>query len=105
MNRLKAQAISPDGMRVNYADVRRSRDYARYRKQLLPRLAACDPATLLSTRAKRMAFWIKLYNAVVIDAVITAGVTRSVAEGNLGGLMPNTIGARTHRGRRVGACV
>ncbi|BCX05530.1 MAG: DUF547 domain-containing protein [Candidatus Roseilinea sp.] len=85
MNRLKAQAVSPDGMRVNYADVRRSRDYARYREQLLPQLAAFDPAAL-RTRAARMAFWINLYNAVIIDAVITAGVTRSVREGGLGGL-------------------
>ncbi|MCS6848064.1 MAG: DUF547 domain-containing protein [Anaerolineae bacterium] len=85
MNRLKAQAISPDGMRVNYADIRRSDDYARYREQLLPQLAAFDPA-VLRTRVERVAFWINLYNAVVIDAVITAGVTRSVTEGSLGGL-------------------
>ncbi len=85
MNRLKAHAISQDGMRVNYADARRSRDYAYYREQLLPQLAAFDPA-VLRTRAERVAFWINLYNAVVIDAVITAGVTRSVTEGSLGGL-------------------
>lgn len=85
INRLKAQAISPDGMRVNYADIRRSDDYARYREQLLPQLAAFDP-TALRTRTERIAFWINLYNAVVIDAVITAGVTHSVAEGSLGGL-------------------
>ncbi|MFC1466609.1 MAG: DUF547 domain-containing protein [Candidatus Brachytrichaceae bacterium NZ_4S206] len=85
MNRLKAQAISADGMRVNYAEVRHSDDYARYRERLLPQLAAFDLAAL-RTRAERMAFWINLYNAIVIDAVITAGVTRSVTEGSLGGL-------------------
>lgn len=85
MNRLKAQAISADGMRVNYAEVRCSDDYAHYRAQLLPQLAGFDP-TALRTRAERMAFWINLYNAIVIDAVITAGVRRSVTEGSLGGL-------------------
>lgn len=85
MNRLKAQAFSPDGARVNYAEVRRSSDYARYREQLLPELAAFDPAQLRA-RAARMAFWINLYNAVVIDAVIAADVTRSVTEDGLGGL-------------------
>ncbi|MCS7055344.1 MAG: DUF547 domain-containing protein, partial [Thermoflexales bacterium] len=85
MNRLKAQAFSSDGTRVNYAEVRRSNDYAHYREQLLPQLAAFDPTTL-RTRAERTAFWINLYNAVIIDAVITVGVTRSVTEGDPGGM-------------------
>ncbi len=84
MNRLKAQAISDDGMQVDYAAVRRNAGYAHYRDRLLPALAAFDPASL-HTRAERLAFWINLYNAIVIHAVIADGVTRSVTEGGPGG--------------------
>ncbi|MCL6509677.1 MAG: DUF547 domain-containing protein [Anaerolineae bacterium] len=85
MNRLKAQAISADGARVDYNAVRRSDDYAHYRAHLLPQLAAFDP-TSLQTRAEQLAFWINLYHVVVIDAVISTGVKRSVTEGGPGGL-------------------
>jgi len=85
MNRLQARAISADGAHVDYHAVRRSDDYAYYRAHLLPQLATFDP-TLLQTRAEQLAFWINLYHAVVIDAVISTGVKRSVSEGRLGGL-------------------
>lgn len=85
MNRLKARAISADGARVDYAAMRASDDYAHYRAHLLPQLAVFDPRSL-QTRAERLAFWINLYHAVVIDAVISTGIRRSVTEGGLGGL-------------------
>src|SRR5262249_33790817 len=44
---------------------------------------ALDLATL-SSRDARLAFWINVYNALVIDAVIAFHVRRSVTEGRLG---------------------
>ncbi len=73
MNRLKAQAITDDGLHVDYARIRSSEDYAAYREHMVPRLRMFDPNTLLS-REDKLAFWINLYNAVVIDSVIAFGV-------------------------------
>jgi hypothetical protein len=50
---------------------------------LSPSLRSFDPA-LLASDAERMAFWINLYHVLVMDAVISFGVKRSVAEGWLG---------------------
>lgn len=83
MSRLKAQAISDDGSHVNYAALRESDEFAAYRRHFLPRLAALDPSAITS-RDERIAFWINLYNALIIDAVISFGVQRSVSEGRLG---------------------
>lgn len=83
MSRLKAQAISEDGNHVNYTTLRESDEFAAYRRHFLPRLAALDP-TAIATREERIAFWINLYNALIIDAVIAFGVQRSVTEGRLG---------------------
>ena len=38
MNRLKAQAISDDGLHVDYARIRSSEDYAAYREHMVPSL-------------------------------------------------------------------
>jgi hypothetical protein len=83
MSRLKAQAISEDGFRVNYAALRESDAYVEYRRHFLPRLAGLEPSAT-GSREERIAFWINLYNALIIDAVISFGVQRSVTEGRLG---------------------
>jgi hypothetical protein len=83
LNHLKAEAISDDGTHVNYAVLRDSAGYALYRRDFLPLLNAFDPASL-ATRADKSAFWVNLYNALVIDAVIAFGVKDSVTEGRLG---------------------
>ncbi len=83
MSRLKAQAISEDGSHVNYAALRDSDEFFAYRRHFLPRLAALDPAAI-PAREEGIAFWINLYNALIIDAVISLGVQQSVTEGRLG---------------------
>lgn len=83
MKQFTASAISAAGAQVDYARLRASADYRAYRAEFLPRLAGFDPLRL-TTRAEQLAFWINLYNALVIDAVITFGVQRSVTEGRLG---------------------
>lgn len=71
------QAEAFDSTRgVDYARVRTSPRYAEY-GLCSRRLQSFDPATL-TTREEKLAFWINLYNALVIDAIIHLGVKESV---------------------------
>lgn len=83
VNTLRAVAIDATGHRVDYARLRDSEAYAAYRATCTPQLRDLDPMAL-TTRQERLAFWINLYNALVIDAVIAFGVQRSVTEGRVG---------------------
>ncbi len=78
VNSLIGSAV--DGMQgaVDYAQLRDSQAYADH-QDCAARLAAFDPGELLS-REERTAFWINLYNALLIDAVIGYGVAESVRE-------------------------
>ena len=83
LDSLKIAAIDESGDRVDYAALRLSPDYRHYRDILAPGLKSFDPMVLRS-RQERLAFWINLYNALVIDAVISLGTIHSVIEGTLG---------------------
>jgi hypothetical protein len=74
---LKIAAISADGARVDYAALAASPAYAAYRAEVTARLPQFDPSRL--TRGERLAFWINLYNAMVLDGVVALGVQGSVA--------------------------
>ena len=63
---------------VPYARIAGSARFATYRA-LAGRLRGFDPRALSGRRA-RTAFWVNLYNALVIDAVITYGVRDSIRE-------------------------
>lgn len=82
-NGLKAAGIDETGRRVDYASLRASDAYASLRNDLTPRLRSLDVSTL-ATREQRLAFWINLYNVLILDAAISFGVSRSVSEGRLG---------------------
>lgn len=82
MNALKAEGMDATGQRVDYDRLRKSDAYAAYR-DLTPKLRSLDLATL-TTREEQLAFWINLYNALILDAAIALGVRRSVTEGRLG---------------------
>lgn len=73
---LQATAYDPVAGRLDYTGLADSALFAEYRL-CTRRLQAFDPATL-NTHAERLAFWINLYNALIIDAVITFGVRGSV---------------------------
>lgn len=79
MQQFKAQAMDEEGKLVAYQHLRNDPAYLAYRSELTPQLQRFDPA-LLPDRATRLAFWINLYNALVIDAVIAFGITISVAD-------------------------
>lgn len=80
---LKRSVMSEDGARIDYAALRASQTYAAYQEECLVALRHFNPESLLTTKARR-AFWINLYNALVIDAVINLGIHRSVIQGRLG---------------------
>ncbi|MBN1666045.1 MAG: DUF547 domain-containing protein [Anaerolineales bacterium] len=80
---VKNTAVDESGTRVDYGALKHSPAYEQYRNTLSPGLAGFDPTTLKS-RDERLAFWINLYNALVIDAVIAMGIRHSVIEGKLG---------------------
>ncbi len=75
-NALRAAAYDPASGRLDYAGLAGSPRFAEYRAYT-QRLPSFDPADL-TTPAERLAFWINLYNALVIDAVIAFGVSGSV---------------------------
>ena len=98
-NDLKRVAVSADGAAVDYAGLAESEAYAAYRATAA-QLRAFDPLSLTS-RQEKLAFWINLYNALVIHAVLALGVRRSITEGRLGLLAFFRRAAYNVGGRRV----
>ena len=83
MDEFKIAAMDENGYQVNYARLRESKAYAEYRVFCAPRLRFFDPYALPG-RDERLAFWINLYNALVLDGIINFSVQNSVTEGRLG---------------------
>lgn len=83
MDRLKVIAMDETGRRVDYARLRASQEYKDYRQKCSALLQEYKPEELPTVSARR-AFWINLYNALLIDAVIAFDVQQSVTEGKLG---------------------
>lgn len=63
---------------VDYAVLRESEDYLQYRK-LAARLRGYNPE-LLERREEKLAFWINLYNTMVVEGIIRLGINTSVKE-------------------------
>jgi hypothetical protein len=80
MSRIKAAAFtSTNGqVQVDYSQLQDSDVYAAYR-ECARRLQTFEPAQL-ATREEKLAFWINIYNALLIDAVIAFDVQRSVRD-------------------------
>jgi len=97
---LKASAMDECGFVVNYAVLGNSPAYAVYQRECQAALRRFKPDALPGETARR-AFWINLYNALVLDAVISFGVQRSVTEGVLGTFSFFRRAAYLVDGRRV----
>ena len=78
---IKSLAFSENG-KVDYQKINQGPLYHSYR-ELTGELSPFDYRTLNSIEEK-LAFWINLYNALVIDAVIQENVRKSVTESRLG---------------------
>ncbi len=82
LHEVLSRGLANRGERVDYAALRADPLYADFR-HCTARLRNFDPSTLPDRNA-RLAFWINLYNTLVLDAVIALGVQRSVLEQRAG---------------------
>jgi len=82
MDMAKIEAIDAQGYNVDYKQLKGSPTYLEYRQNYSPRLKNFDPA-LLASREEKLAFWINLYNALIIDGVIAGEITKSVGPNSL----------------------
>lgn len=83
VNAFKSAAMDMSGTHVDYRSLRDSDAYRRFQADYTPLLRSLDPARMAG-RDERLAFWINLYNVLVIDAIIATNVRDSVTEGRLG---------------------
>lgn len=100
INTFKAEAIDESGQAVDYDRIRTSTAYQEYRAKLTPQLRILDMSAI-QTREEKLTFWVNLYNALVIDAVISFGVKQTVTEGFIGALTFFRSAAYNVAGRRV----
>ena len=82
LHEVLSRGLADHGERVDYAALRASPLYDDFRR-CTAKLRAFDPSTLLDGNS-RLAFWINLYNTLVLDGVIALGVQRSVTERRAG---------------------
>lgn len=69
---VQAEFIDAEGRRVDYERLRGSEAYERLRRAAR-RLPNCSLDSL-EVRQARLAFWINLYNALILDAVVSYGI-------------------------------
>ncbi len=78
VDQLKMEAFDTENGLVNYQGLNNSPTYNHYRR-VAGGLRHFDPASLRD-RKERLAFWINLYNSLIIDAVISFGIEKSIWE-------------------------
>ena len=74
---MEASFYQDDGA-VNYKGLKKSSEYKEF-LSLANELKDFNPA-LLTGRGDRLAFWINLYNTIVVDGVVRLGIEKSVKE-------------------------
>jgi hypothetical protein len=93
MRRLKVEAAATNADGLDYGSLAKGEAYQDYRR-FTADLRAFDPSEL-GDRGRQLAFWVNLYNGLVVDAVVQWRIRRSVLEQpgffwraayNLGGL-------------------
>jgi hypothetical protein len=82
MDRLLGIAMDEPGRRVDYAKLRASPAYDEYRQKCSALLQDYQPEKLQTISAQRT-FWVNLYNALLIDAVIAFDIQQSVMGASL----------------------
>jgi len=75
---MKGDCYDPDTGRVDYGRIRNDPRWKEVRG-FTAALNSFDPAVLATVQEKK-AFWINLYNALVIDAVVSLGIRETVWE-------------------------
>lgn len=74
---LKVKFYTPQGT-VDYHALKASPEYDTY-KAIAAKLREFDPG-LLKDEDEKLAFWINLYNTIVVDGIIATGIQKSVKE-------------------------
>jgi hypothetical protein len=67
-----------DRGQVDYERMKNSPEFTHYRT-LTNGLRAFDPSSLMG-RKEKLAFWVNLYNTIVVDGIVTLGIKESVQE-------------------------
>ena len=98
ITQFKAIAMNEKGEWVDYQQLSLNPAYQSFR-ELISQLREFDLSTL-SSRDEQLAFWINLYNSLVIDAVIQEDIKNSVIESRLGILSFFKKAAYTINGQR-----
>ncbi|MEK6222790.1 MAG: DUF547 domain-containing protein, partial [Chloroflexota bacterium] len=80
INGFKSEAIDQSGYHIDYSKLKNTPAYHKYIGQIIPKLRTMD-VTKLTDPKVATAFWINLYNALVIHAVIEFGITKSLMSG------------------------
>lgn len=80
VNQFKRLAMDSTGRKVDYSKLSTHPSYLDYVRQLVPRLRHFN-LSLLASRESATAFWINLYNALVIHAVIEYRIRKSISAG------------------------
>ena len=75
-NEMRVQAVSPGTGEVNYGNLVESQSYARF-KTFTRALPSCTKEDL-GNRDQQIAFWINLYNALILHGVIHYNVSGSM---------------------------
>lgn len=82
LDQLKMEGFDTERGRVNYPKLKDSPTYHQYRR-LAATLRSFAPSSL-EGQAEKLAFWINLYNSLIVDAVITFGIKDSIWEAGKG---------------------
>ena len=83
VNQLKTEGMNINDTNVDYQLIAKSKPYQQFCELYTSQLIQFDP-NILETRAERLAFWVNLYNVLVIDSVIRFDIDKSVTDGFLG---------------------
>lgn len=78
LQEILAAFADEEGRSVDYRALQASPAFGKFRA-CVGRLRTFDPSTL-STREEQLAFWINLYNTLIVNGVIALEVKRSIAE-------------------------
>ncbi len=76
--RLKGSAYDAERATFDYSGARRSQEFREY--ELVARALNKYPLAAVDTREKKLAYWINIYNALVVHGIVSLGVAKSVKD-------------------------
>lgn len=80
------EVVSNNGNKVNYGSIKKNNNYKYFTEKIIPQLHNIDLNTLKNDKQKK-AFWINLYNALVLHSVLYFEIENSVMENGFLGMV------------------